>query len=330
MPDKEIYQMRSGGKVSESPSGEISWRKSCVVDQEKLNKQQTDELLKLDGIIDGKRSSSLNENNNPKLNDKEAQINNKLKAKGLMDRMQQNPNTARKQNQKVPPKKVKLEDLDLKAISRGNGNGKIDYIAKNIDAHDPKLISPDDPWIKFIPDKIKGESINHHVYDEEGRGAFQRPFGGGIDGNELIGELSQDEKEANLKKELLDPSSGCFLEGPISGFIANCASDNCENHQNLDGAIDKCLEESSCTGVVQIVTGQSIYQLRADKKLRDSPRGEVTWVKLCGDKALNRIKEIAAETLPPQCFLNGPIKGFLGIFFVYIYSVEIVGLYNIT
>ena len=86
------------------------------------------------------------------------------------------------------------------------------------------------------------------------------------------------------------------MEGPINGFIANCASDNCENHQNLDGAIDKCLEESSCTGVVQIVTGQSIYQLRSDKKLRESPRGEVTWVKLCGDKALNRIKEIAVET----------------------------------
>ena len=55
--------MRSGGKVSESPSGEVSWRKSCVVDKEKLNKQQTDELLKLDGIINGKRSNSLNENN---------------------------------------------------------------------------------------------------------------------------------------------------------------------------------------------------------------------------------------------------------------------------
>ena len=81
----------------------------------------------------------------------------------------------------------------------------------------------------------------------------------------------------------------------------------------MDSAIDKCLEESSCTGVVQIVSGQSIYQLRSDKKLRDSPRGEVTWVKLCADKALKRIEEIAAETPPPQCFLDGPIKGFLGI-----------------
>eukprot|EP01084_Bolivina_argentea_P255022 428851_1 len=43
---------------------------------------------------------------------------------------------------------------------------------------------------------------------------------------------------------------------------------------------------------------QNIYELRSDKKLRDSPRGEVMWVKLCGEKALVRIKEIAAETNP--------------------------------
>ena len=29
LKDKEIYQLRSGGKVSDSPSGEQSWQKSC-------------------------------------------------------------------------------------------------------------------------------------------------------------------------------------------------------------------------------------------------------------------------------------------------------------
>lgn len=69
---------------------------------------------------------------------------------------------------------------------------------------------------------------------------YQKPFGDNE--YDVIGELNIDQKKKELKKELLDPVSGCFLEGPISGFIANCAGDNCENHQNLESAIDKCLE----------------------------------------------------------------------------------------
>ena len=27
--EREIYQLRSGGRISDSPSGEVAWRKSC-------------------------------------------------------------------------------------------------------------------------------------------------------------------------------------------------------------------------------------------------------------------------------------------------------------
>jgi len=47
--DREIYQLRSGGKISESPSGELSWRKSCVVDEEKLKRQQMEQQQHKEG-----------------------------------------------------------------------------------------------------------------------------------------------------------------------------------------------------------------------------------------------------------------------------------------
>merc|ERR1712228_14090 len=47
--NREVYQMRSGGKVSDSPSGEQSWTKTCVVDQAKLDEIHKNEMNKLDG-----------------------------------------------------------------------------------------------------------------------------------------------------------------------------------------------------------------------------------------------------------------------------------------
>ena len=53
-------------------------------------------------------------------------------------------------------------------------------------------------------------------------------------------------------------SNGCIMDGPIDGFMASCASNNCKNYQNLHKKVLKlCLEK---IGVAQIVSNQEIYQ----------------------------------------------------------------------
>eukprot|EP01084_Bolivina_argentea_P056809 103905_1 len=312
--EQEIYQLRSGGKVSDSPSGEQSWQKSCVVDHEKLNQMHRNEMKILEGKDPNQRHNK-NKNGDDAIRGKKKKEVKKQDKADLVKRMEN-----KDKKTKIESNPLNEGDEDSQKVVRNNGNPMnipaqehIEHLQqnRNLDAQnmDEEDVNTDAwPWAKFIPTIVNHEP--KHVYDDkaEVHPGYQRPF----EEKELIGELGVEEKEQILIKDLLDPTTGCFLEGPISGFIANCATDNCENHQDLESAIDKCLEDETCTGVVQIVSGQSIYQLRSDKKLRDSPRSEVTWVKLCGEKALERIKEIAAEQPPPQCFLDGPIKGFLG------------------
>ncbi|ETO01882.1 hypothetical protein RFI_35557, partial [Reticulomyxa filosa] len=100
-------------------------------------------------------------------------------------------------------------------------------------------------------------------------------------------------------------SKGCWLEGPLNGFLANCADDNCASYTDVELAKQKCLAIDSCSGVVQLMPDH-MYQLRQGTDLRPSASGQNP------QNAQPQVPDIAKnKPLSSQCVFTGPHKGYL-------------------